>query len=174
MAVGTIHVETELPTSAERVWDAMVQPASFLYVTRGLLGFPALAGRTDSFRTGEVVVGRLFLLNVIPANRHTIEFLDVDQRTRSLRTHEYGGLLQRWDHALCVEAISDIRCRYSDTVVIDAGSMTPMVCRVATVFYRYRQRRWSRLVRNHLLPTGPSYSRHSGSQSDDQTADEEY
>jgi len=24
--------------------------------------------------------------------------------------------------------------------------------------YRYRQRRWHRLVRNHLLPAGPRYS----------------
>lgn len=159
MAVRTIHLETELPTGAERVWDAMKQPASFLYVTRGLLGFPALAGRTDSFRTGEVVVGRLFLLNVIPANRHTIEFTDVDERTRSIRTHEYGGLLQRWNHTLRVEAISETRCRYSDAVEIDAGWMTPLACRVATVFYRYRQRRWTRLVRNHLLPAGPRYSR---------------
>jgi hypothetical protein len=156
MAVGTIHLETELPTSAERVWDAMKQPASFLYVTRGLLGFPALAGRTDSFRAGEVVVGRLFLLNVLPVNRHTIEFLDVDEQTRSLSSHEYGGLLQRWDHTLHGEAISETRCRYSDTVEIEAGSLTPVVCQVATVFYRYRQRRWTRLVQKHLLPAGPS------------------
>jgi hypothetical protein len=36
----TIHVETELPTNDDKVWEAMKQPASFLYVTRGLVGFP--------------------------------------------------------------------------------------------------------------------------------------
>ena len=28
----------------------------------------------------------------------------------------------------------------------------------AVRIYRYRQRRWHRLVRNHLLPAGPRYA----------------
>ncbi|MGH6691002.1 MAG: hypothetical protein ACREF4_10025, partial [Gammaproteobacteria bacterium] len=39
------------------------------------------------------------------------------------------------------------------------GFMTRFVCFVSTGIYRYRQRRWHRLVRKHLLPTGPRYSR---------------
>lgn len=161
MTPRTIHIETELPTSAERVWDAMKHPASFLYVTRGLVGFPALAGRTDPIRAGEVGSGWVFAFNVLPAYRHTIEVLDVDERARSIRSHEYGGTLERWDHTLHTEAISENRCRYSDTVVIDAGRMTRLVCLVATGIYRYRQRRWRKLVRKHLLPEGPRYSRPS-------------
>jgi hypothetical protein len=154
----TIHVETELPTSADRVWSAMKHPASFLYVTRGLVGFPALAGRTDPIRAGEVGTGRVFAFNLIPTYRHTIEVLDVDDATRSIRSHEYGGALRRWDHTLHVEAVSEARSLYSDTVTIDAGGMTRLVALMATGIYRYRQRRWHRLVRKHLLPTGPSYS----------------
>ncbi|MBV8950972.1 MAG: hypothetical protein JOZ99_08860, partial [Actinobacteria bacterium] len=60
----TIHVETELPTSADKVWAAMKHPASFLFVTRGLIGFPALAGRTDPIRRGEVGTGWLFAFNI--------------------------------------------------------------------------------------------------------------
>ena len=53
----TIHLETELPASADRVWQAMCHPASFTYVTRGLIGVPALAGRTEPFREGETGTG---------------------------------------------------------------------------------------------------------------------
>ena len=81
MTGRTIHVETELPTRAERVWAAMKHPASFLYVTRGLVGFPALAGRTDPIRPGEAGTGWVLAFNLIPAYRHTIEVLDVDEHT---------------------------------------------------------------------------------------------
>lgn len=146
----TIHVETELPTDADRVWSAMQHPASFLYVVRGLFGMPALAGRTEPVREGEVGSGWLFAFHVVPAYRHTIEIVEVDPGARTIRSHEYGGVLKRWDHTLHVEPISDSTCRYSDTVTIEAGNLTGLVAVVATAIYRYRQRRWHRLVKKHL------------------------
>jgi hypothetical protein len=162
----TIDVSTELPTDADRVWAAMKHPATFLYVTRGLFGMPALAGRSEPVRAGETGSGWLFAFHVVPAYRHTIEVVAVDEETRTLRTHEHGGVLRRWDHVLHVEPVSgpgagagpEPRCRYSDTVTIDAGRLTGVVAAMAVGIYRYRQRRWHRLVRKHLLPTGPAYA----------------
>lgn len=154
----TIHLETTLPTTAERVWPAMLSTATFLYVCKGLFGVPALAGRTESFREGERGTAWLFAFHVIPAYRHTIEVLDVDAATRTIRTHEHGGLFRAWNHTLHVEPIDDRTCRYSDTVDIDAGSATALVIPVANVIFRYRQRRWRKLVRQHLLPEGTAYA----------------
>jgi hypothetical protein len=142
--VRTIHVETRLPTSADRVWSALQQPASFLYVCRGLFGIPALAGRTDPVRVGTFW---LVAFHVVPAYRHTLEILSVDGDTRTIRTHEHGGVLRRWDHVLHAEPDGDDRCVYSDTVTIDAGRLTPVVAALAVGIYRYRQRRWHKLVR---------------------------
>lgn len=155
----TVHVETELPTDADRVWSALQHPASFLYVTRGLFGVPALAGRTDPLRAGEVGAGWLLAFHLLPVHRHTIEVVDVDHSTRTIRTHEHGGVLRRWDHDLHAEPVDASRCRYRDTVTIDAGRLTPLVTVLAAGIYRYRHRRWHRLVRKHLLPTGPRYTR---------------
>jgi hypothetical protein len=156
----TINVSTELPTDADRVWAAMKQPATFLYVVRGLLAMPALAGRSEPVRPGEAGSGWLFAFHVVPAYRHTIEVVEVDEESRTLRTHEHGGVLRRWDHVLHAEPVtgtgsgsgSGARCRYSDTVTIDAGRLTGVVAAMAVGIYRYRQRRWHRLVRKHLLP----------------------
>ena len=41
----SVDVHTELPTIADAVWQAMQHAASFLYVSHGLFGFPALAAR---------------------------------------------------------------------------------------------------------------------------------
>ena len=155
----TIHVETELPTDADRVWSAMKHPSSFLYVIRGLVNFPALTGRTSPVFEGEKGSGWLFAFHVFPAYRHTMEIHAVDESSRTIRTHEYGGVLKRWDHVLQVQPAGESRCLYSDTVTIDAGALTPLVAAIATGVYRYRQRRWHRLVQKHLLPSGPKYAR---------------
>ncbi len=154
----TIHLQTTLPTDAERVWRAMQSPVTFLYVCKGLLGVPALAGRSEPLRAGERGTGWLFAFHVIPAYRHTIEVLEVDDAKRTVRTHEHGGVLRAWNHTLRVEPVDAQTCRYSDTVEIDAGLITRLVAALAVGIYRYRQRRWHKLVRLQLLPQGPAYS----------------
>ncbi len=151
----TIHVETRLPTGAEQVWHALLHPASFLYVSRGVFGVPALAGRTAAIREGECARGWLLLFHLIPLSRHTIHVVELDDATRTLRTREYGGLLKEWNHTLHVEPAGPGHCRYSDTVELDAGRLTGIVAVVAVWLYRYRQRRWHKLVRNHLMADGP-------------------
>lgn len=152
----TVHIETVLSADADRVWFAMQQPATFLYVVRGLFAMPALVGRTDPVGEGESGTRWLFAFHVIPAHRHTIGVVEVEDATRTIRTQEHGGVLRRWDHVLHAEPLEDGRCRYSDTVTIDAGRLTPVVAALAVGIYRYRQRRWHRLVRRHLRPeSGP-------------------
>src|SRR6202161_3087980 len=117
----TIHLATTLPTSADRVWRAMQSPVTFLYVCKGLFAVPALSGRAEPLRAGERGTGWLFAFHVVPAYRHTIEVIDVDEPTQTIRTHEHGGVLRVWNHTLKVQPIDESTCRYSDTVDIDAG-----------------------------------------------------
>jgi hypothetical protein len=156
--VQTIHVTTTLPTGAGRVWHAMQSPTTFLYVCKGLFGIPALQGRSEPLRAGEKGSAWLFAFHLIPAYRHTIEVIEVNNATRTIRTHEHGGIIAAWNHTLHVEPIDERSCRYSDTVAIDAGRATAAVAAIAVGIYRYRHRRWHKLVRQHLLPDGPAYA----------------
>jgi len=149
----TVRVESTLPAPADRVWEAMQHPATLLYLMRGVLGLPALAGRTDRLRQGEEASGWIFLLHVIPLHRHHFRVAKVDREAGLVRSEERGGMLRRWDHDLHVVPIDDARSRYSDTIDIDAGPLTPLVALYAAAFYRYRHRRWRRLARRHLQPT---------------------
>ncbi|HTQ21768.1 hypothetical protein [Mycobacterium sp.] len=155
----TVHLETVLPTTADRVWPAMLSPVTFLYVCKGLFGFPVLGGRSEPLRAGEAGTGWLIAFHLIPAYRHTIEVVEVDEATKTVRTRENGGVLKIWNHTLHVEAVDENSCRYSDTIDIDAGPLTPIAATVATGLFRYRQRRWHKLVRRHLLAQGPAYAR---------------
>jgi hypothetical protein len=85
--------------------------------------------------------------------------LELDEPARTIRTHEHGGSIRRWDHTLQVEPIGDACCRYRDTLVLDAGGLTPFAAWIASGIFRYRHRRWRHLVDKHLLPKGPRYSR---------------
>jgi hypothetical protein len=62
----TIHLETTLPTSADRVWRAMQSPVTFLYVCKGLFAVPALSGRAEPLRAGERGTGWLFAFTPYP------------------------------------------------------------------------------------------------------------
>jgi hypothetical protein len=146
----SITVSTELPATADRVWGAMKHPASFLYVCRGLLGWPALTGRTEPMREGESGSGWLFFFHVIPAHRHHIHVRRVDDVARTIETDERGGVIRSWHHTLHVEPLDERSSRYSDTIDIDAGRFTGAVAQLAHGIYRYRQRRWRRLARKHL------------------------
>ena len=155
----TIQLQTVLPTSTDRVWRAMQSPATFLYVCKGLFGVPALAGRSEPLRPGERGTAWLFAFHVIPAYRHTIEIIEVDEASHTIRSHEHGGILTAWNHTLRVKPIDEYSCRYSDTVEIAAGRATRVVAVIAIGIFRYRQRRWRKLVNKHLLPGGPAYAR---------------
>lgn len=146
----TIEVSTELDADADRVWAAMQHPTTFLYVCCGLLGVPALAGRSEPFREGESGTGWLFLFHVLPLSRHTMELASLDDSTRTMRSREHGGVLRAWNHTLHVEPLGGGRSRYSDVVEIDAGPLTGVVAWLAVRIYRYRQRRWRRLARRWL------------------------
>jgi hypothetical protein len=153
----TVSLATDLDAPAERVWQAMLLPATFLHVCRGLLRVPALEGRIDPLAEGECGTAWLWAFGLVPAYRHTIEVVRADPATGTIVTHEHGGVLRRWDHTLQVEAAADgrpDRCRYRDTVTIDAGALTPLVAALAAGIYRYRQRRWRALARRHLAPAG--------------------
>ncbi|MUL79628.1 hypothetical protein [Mycolicibacterium sp. CBMA 226] len=144
----TVYIESELSADLDRVWHEMQLPATFLYLCRGLFGVPALASRTEPLRAGERGTGWLMAFHVFPAYRHTIEVLSVDAATHTIRTHECGGRIRSWNHTLHAESIGPGRCRYADTIEIDAGRLTGLVALGAAGIFRYRHRRWHKLIRS--------------------------
>jgi ligand-binding SRPBCC domain-containing protein len=137
---------TDLDAPAPAVWDAVRTPTAFRTVTRGLLRYPPVARRTDAWREGETVSGRLWLLGVLPLGRHTIRVARIDPARLTLTSDEHGGLIRSWVHDIVLEPLDDQRTRYTDRVRIEAGWATLPVTAFAWVFYRIRQARWRRLA----------------------------
>lgn len=141
------RIETELPTSAEQAWEALLKRDTFLFITRGVLGFRGADQWPNAFHEGVEIETRLVFLHLIPAWKHTLRVVKVDEENLELVSHETGGIVRRWNHRILLESIGEERCRYLDEIDIDAGLPTPLVWVYAHLFYRYRQRRWRRLAR---------------------------
>ena len=155
--IRTVRVESVLNANVDDVWSAIQRPATARYVLRPLVWLPALDRRVEPVREGESVTGWLLLLCVLPLSKYTISVAEIDEDNWTLRSQEGGGLVRSWQHTLQAEPIDAGRCRYTDTVRIDAGRLTPVVAAFARVLFRYRHRRWSRLVRRGAV--GPQASR---------------
>lgn len=142
------------PVPADRVWALMVQPATMLYVLRGLFGFPALSRRRGPVTEGETGDGRLRLFHLVPFGRWSIRVVRVDPGSRTIATEEHGGIFRRWAHTLHVEPVGEHSCRYSDLIEIDAGPLTRLAAPVVNAIFAYRHRRWNRLLAERATTGG--------------------
>lgn len=140
-------ISTYLKTTADRAWPAVRKTETFVYVTRGLLGFAGEQNLPEEWREGEVIRARLRFFNFLPAWEHELRVIRVDDRRRELHTNEGGGFISRWNHVIRIEAGEEDCCRYTDKIEIKAGLLTPAVWLYAHLFYRYRQMRWRGLAR---------------------------
>lgn len=142
------RVETELPRSAENVWRALLKRDTFLYITRGILGFRGTERWPEVFREGMEIRTRLVFFHLVPAWKHTLRVIEVDEEKLTLASEESGGPIQRWNHRIWVESIAQDRCRYTDEIEIKAGLFTVLIWAYAHAFYRYRQSRWRRFAKD--------------------------
>ncbi|MGD8244871.1 MAG: hypothetical protein PVI63_06740 [Anaerolineae bacterium] len=141
------RIQTELPSPAEKVWQALLKRDTFLYITRGMLGFQGADQWPEVFGEGLEIETRLVFLHLIPGWKHRLRVVRIDEEKREMASEEEGGLIQQWNHRIFVERVAAQRCRYTDEIDIEAGLLTGIVWVYAHIFYRYRQARWRRLAK---------------------------
>jgi ligand-binding SRPBCC domain-containing protein len=146
-----VRVSTELALSPDLTFETVKKPDTLAYITRGLLGFRPLNEIPADWGEGLVVRIRLYFFHVVPAWRHEIEIVRLDEAARVIETQERGGPVRNWNHRISV-APSANGTRYSDEIEIRAGPLTPLVWLYAQLFYRYRQHRWRKLARTLRAP----------------------
>jgi len=150
-----VRISTRLPAPAGLVWDTVQRTDTLRYVTRGLLGFRSDGEAPERLAEGETYRMRLMFFGLLPAWRHEIRVVRLDNAHREIRTEEHGGPVRTWRHRITVDDEGWGSARYRDEIEIAAGVLTPFVWTYAQLFYRYRQRRWRRLARR-IGPDQPS------------------
>ena len=101
----------------------------------------------------------MFLFGFIPLGWQAIVISLPEPRgnTRFVRDNGHSPLIRRWDHWITIEPSEDgKRTRYTDTVEVEAGLLTPVIAAFARVFYAHRQRRWRALARTGFSALAPT------------------
>lgn len=154
-----VSISTKLPLPADEAWQMLTRKSTFLYITRGMVGYSgAEAWPERLFCPRALIVTKLRLLHFLPPTPHVVEIVRVDDAAMQVETSERGGPVRSWKHQMKVEALRSDLCRYTDRVEIQAGLLTPAVWIFACIFYYYRQMRWRMLARTCLQ----SQSTHHG------------
>lgn len=113
-------IETDLPSSAEKVWEALLRRDTFLYITRGMLGFRRSERWPDVFHQGMEIETRLAFWHVIPGWKHVMHMVKVDGESLELASEEGGGPVRKWNHRIRLEREAAQKCHYTDEVDIKA------------------------------------------------------
>src|SRR5262245_42251901 len=144
-----VHVESVFDCPPDRAWDEVQRTALLLEVCGPLVTFRAVepAVLPPRWEEGITVRCRSYLFGVVPLGTRTVRIERIDQEARAIQTREQDPLFRRWDHLIRVRAADGGRTRYSDTVDLDAGPVTPLVRPCVHWFYRYRHLRWRRVAK---------------------------
>ncbi len=142
-----VKVSTHLPTSADHAWRVLARRDTFLYATRGAFGYAVSADRwPEELHEGQEIQIRILFFRSIPAWRHHVRLVRVDEGRREILSQERGGFIRAWNHRIRIEPENTVRCRYTDEIEIRAGIVTPLVWAFAHLSLRYRQLRLRRLI----------------------------
>ena len=90
---------------------------------------------------------KLYLFGFLPLGNHTIRLINIDRSENKIESTESGLLARVWNHTIQFQEIEENRIYYTDTIEIKAGILTPMIWSFAQLFYRHRQRRWRKLLK---------------------------
>ena len=147
----TLELSTDLNASPDAVWDAVRQPKLLLHVAKGVLSFKPVhpPAFPDYWEPGEYEVA-MYWKGFLPVGRQIIgvSFPEPKNGVRYVRDNGRSGMIRTWDHLIAIAPAPDGRTRYTDTLRLEAGALTPFVFLFASRFYRHRQRRWRALADN--------------------------
>ncbi len=148
-----LEISTELDCSAERAWQEVQTTRLLEYVTRSLLVFEPIEPQVwpKTWQEDKYFV-RMKFLGIVPFGQQWIDISILDtsaeKQVYQIRDNGHGDLVNKWDHLIIIEEIPTGKTKYTDRLELEAGILTPLVWLYANIFYRHRQKRWQKLVKN--------------------------
>lgn len=153
----TVTVSSQFPCDRDTVVDYVNRFDTLAYISHPLLKFTPVDPADFPFMWEERrYIVSMRILGMIPFGRQVIGVEKVrcdDPEEYIIRDNGSGDLVQTWDHWIFIRTTDDRGLTgYTDRIEIKAGLLTIPVWIFAQIFYRWRQRRWRRLIRNSFQP----------------------
>jgi SAM-dependent methyltransferase len=149
-----VSTRATLNCSIDSAWDALHTPAVFREVSAPFTSFRTDPGAElpERFDIDTDYPVTVMALAVMPLGRQTIHLVD-EVRSWADRTVEDCGrgesgplaMLRNWRHRMSITARPDGRTDFCDTLIADAGWLTPFAWLGLQVFWLWRRTRLSAL-----------------------------
>lgn len=136
-----IVMSSTVNAPAHVVFNKLCESATMVYLSRGFMTYNT-KNLPRKWQTGKKFNLRPKFKGLAMGD-HIVEFKRIDSAQQLLYTEESGGFVTRWDHTMELKPLSNGCTRHTDTVIIEAGLLTPLVALFAKLLYRHRHKRWS-------------------------------
>ena len=145
-----VKIESVFPCSTERLMKELEKIKSFIYVGKPMVHFVELPGHRlpEYWAEGKYLV-EMRLFGILPLGNQWI-VLSINREERHIRDNGYSSLIKKWDHNITLQEQDKGMTLYRDTIDIEAGGFTPFVVLFAQMFFRWRQKRWRKLINNQF------------------------
>lgn len=149
--MATVEVTTHLKAPPARLRQELQTSRLLRYVNAGLLSFQSeQASPLPEIWDEGIYRVRLKLFGWLPIGHQQIGIEKPGASDKwVVRDNGSGSIARVWDHLIFVEPDAEGSV-YTDRIRVEAGLLTPVVALFAHIQYRYRQRRWRRLVGNNF------------------------
>jgi hypothetical protein len=150
---------SEFDATAALMADLLFDPQTMVFLLRPLVTVEPIEPSTlppkwvgGNYRT------TMRLFGILPLGWQSIVVTEVVSDAAAgrwgFRDDGAGRLARRWDHRTLLEALPDGRSRYTDTVEVEAGLLTPAAWLFAWTVFAWRHHRWHRLLarQGHFPP----------------------
>jgi ligand-binding SRPBCC domain-containing protein len=142
-----VRVTSVFPASVDVVWDKLQQLDTLQYIARPYATFEPQRETLTAWREGEISRFSLRLFGVIPLGVHTIHIVRFDREALTVQTREGNQCVPMWNHKINLKPLDNNKTEYTDEVELFAGFVTPMAYAWSVLFYRHRQRKWRKLLK---------------------------
>ena len=149
MKTKTVLVSSIFPAAPDAIWKRLTRVETLRYITAPYVSFtPADPDQPLIWRVGPLFSFRLRVFGLFPMGMHVIKVKAFDRERLYIETKEANRTVRSWKHTITLLPLGGAQTRYIDRVEIDAGRLTGVVCLWARVFYRHRQKKWLRLLKD--------------------------
>ena len=127
----------------ERLWAEVVRYAAL----EALMSGPLVRVRCPEGeeQAGDDVALTFRLLGLVPIGSWRFKVIERDDARRRLKSEEQGTGVRAWTHEIEITA-DGTGARLTDTITIDAGRLTPIVCAFARRDYTRRHVQRKRML----------------------------
>lgn len=150
MGTRTLSRTSIFPAPAEEVFRELRKLKTLQFIAKPYATFAPVHGADEGpvWERGKTFAFDFKLFGILPFGRHVIHVMQFDESTHRIYTEESNTHVPIWNHRIRLERLDGGRTQYTDEVEIGAGWRTGAVYLWAVCFYRHRQRKWIRLLRN--------------------------